>query len=110
MGESDTKSTGQDSSPRLDSDAVRALGRIAKLPMTPSRAATNVERLGSFLDLSDGWEGFGLAFSFEDGEFGYAQSIAQFRPEWDRATKLNKGRVVDPQPQAGEADAVGDGT
>lgn len=79
---------------RVDQDAVEALARIAKLPLT-SAAAANVDRLNSFLEFSDGWEGLGLEFSFEDGEFGYAQSIAQFRPEWDRPTKLNKGRVAD---------------
>jgi hypothetical protein len=65
------------------------------LPLTPEAAAANVDRLNSFLEFVDGWEGLGLAFSFEDGEFGYAPSIAQFRPEWDRETKLNKGRVAD---------------
>lgn len=80
---------------RVDQGAVEALARIAKLPLTPEAAAANVDRLNSFLEFSDGWEGLGLAFSFEDGKFGYAQSIAQFRPEWDRPTKLNKGRAAD---------------
>lgn len=50
-------------------------------------------RLESFLDFADGWAELGLAFSFEDGTFDYAPSIAQFNPVWDRPTKLNKGRV-----------------
>lgn len=80
---------------RVDQDAVEALARTAKLPLTSEAAAANVDRLNSFLEFADGWEGLGLAFSFEDGKFDYAPSIAQFRPEWDRPTKLNKGRVVD---------------
>jgi hypothetical protein len=80
---------------RVDEEAVEALARIAKLPLSSEAVAANVERLNAFLEFSDGWEGLGLGFSFEDGEFGYAPSIAQFRPEWDRPTKLNKGRVAD---------------
>lgn len=85
---------------RVDTDSVRTLARVSNLPLNPSQAAANVDRLNSFLEFADGWEGLGLAFSFEDGHFGYAPSIAQFRPEWDRGTGLNKGRTVDSQPPA----------
>jgi hypothetical protein len=98
MGSQDSYEPGADLPRGVDVEAVEALARVAKLPQTPAQAAANVERLNSFLEFVDGWEGLGLAFSFEDGEFGYAPSIAQFRPEWDRATGLNKGRVVDSQP------------
>jgi len=87
---------------RIDANGVRTLARMAKLPMRSERAAEQVERLESFLAFADQWEGLGLAFSFEDGEFGYAQSVAQFQPEWDYPTRLNKQRVVlrsDPEDQ-----------
>jgi hypothetical protein len=79
---------------RVDAEAVAQLARIARLPLTPERSAEQVERLEGFLAFADEWEDLGLAFSFEDGRFSYAPSIAQFRPEWDLPTKLNKQRVV----------------
>jgi len=69
---------------------------MAKLPLSPERAAAHVEQLEGFLAFADEWEGLGLAFSFEDGRFSYAPSISQFRPEWQLPTRLNKGRAVLP--------------
>ena len=61
--------------------------------------------MAGFLAFADGWKGLGLEFSFADGTFSYAQSVAQFRPEWDRPTPLNKQRVVKPDGSLGpEAD------
>jgi hypothetical protein len=79
---------------RVDAETILALSRVGKLPMTPERAAFLCGRLEGFLAFAEGWEDLGLAFSFEDGRFEYAPSLAQFRPEWDRATGLNKMRTV----------------
>lgn len=90
---------------RVDVDGVFALGRMARLPLSPERAATQVGRLESFLAFADEWDDLGLAFSFESGIFDYAPSLAQFRPDWDLPTKLNKGRMPGSADPDGRTDA-----
>ena len=86
----------------VETDDVLALARTARLPMTPERAEELKEGLASFLAFADEWDSLGLAFSFEDGNFGYAPYLAQFHPVWDEPTKLNKGRVASGDPSTEE--------
>jgi hypothetical protein len=81
---------------------VLALARTARLPMSAERAAELKEGLAFFLAFAEEWDSLGLAFSFEDGSFGYAPYLAQFRPAWDEPTKLNKGRVASGDPSTDE--------
>ena len=85
------------------------LARVADLPLSAERRDLQVELLGGFLAFSDAWADLGLAFSFADGTFDYAQSVAQFRPDWDRPTGLNKGRVVAIEPDGSVAQRSPDG-
>lgn len=78
---------------RVDAGGVLALSRMARLSLSPEHAAAQAERLESFLAFAGEWDDLGLAFTFEDGTFDYAPSLAQFRPGWDLPTKLNKGRM-----------------
>jgi len=97
MTSSEPSGAGNAGRSRLDADGVGQLARMARLPLSPERAAAHVERLEGFLAFADEWEDLGLAFSFEDGRFDYAPSIAQFRPEWQLRTKLNKQRAILPE-------------
>jgi hypothetical protein len=100
-------SAAQEDSPRIDAEGILAVARMSKLPLAPEVAAARAEQLESFLAFADGWEDLGLAFSFNDGAFDYAPSLAQFRPEWDRPTRLNKQRADPPGDPASEG-APGD--
>jgi hypothetical protein len=65
---------------RVTADVMRALARVARLPEVERAADDYVEGYAGLLGFTDAWEGLGLAFSFEDGTFSYAQSVAQYHP------------------------------
>jgi hypothetical protein len=59
---------------------MRSLARVARLPEVERAPSGYVDGYGGLLSFTDAWEGLGLEFSFRDGTFSYAQSVAQYHP------------------------------
>jgi hypothetical protein len=80
---------------RVDAQTALALARMADVDIGADEAAAVAAGLEGFLAMSDSWADLALGFRFEDGVFSYAQSAAQFRPEWTQPAALSKDRYVD---------------
>ena len=80
----------------IDAETVRGLARYAGLPLDPERVDGQLQHINVFLGFLEEWESVRLGYWFEeDGTFGHAGMVSQYRVPWAYPTRLTKDRAVD---------------